>query len=106
LLALSTTDDILTIFQAFVEEILYCREQLNAFALSLVSQKHRNLILLCASQIQKCIPMMFKMYESEGWTDTVTSKVKALNIMLHCFTVRFMKGDSTEDVDQLRIEGK
>lgn len=50
--------------------------------------------------------MMFKMYESEGWTDTVTSKVKALNIMLHCFTVRFMKGDSTEDVDQLRIEGK
>lgn len=70
---------ILNIFlQNFVEEILYCRESLNTYSFNLVSQKHRNLILLCVSQIQKCIPLMFKMYEMGGWTDAVTSKVRLL----------------------------
>jgi len=61
-----------------VVEILYCMESLNAYAFNLVSQKHRNLILLCGSQIQKCIPLIFKMYEISGWTDAVTSKVRLL----------------------------
>jgi hypothetical protein len=65
-------------FQTFVEEILHCREPLNAFAIDLVDQKQRNLILLCGSQIQKCIPLLLKMYEMEGWADIVTSKVKFL----------------------------
>jgi hypothetical protein len=72
---LSIPDNILTVFQAFVEEILNSREPLNAFALSLVRWEDRNLIILCISQIQKCILLMFKMYELEGWTNTVASKV-------------------------------
>ncbi|XP_069678336.1 serendipity locus protein alpha-like isoform X2 [Periplaneta americana] len=64
--------DLLIQFENLVDVMQDCNRLLDVYARDLASQKHKNTILLCRSQINKCLRLMINVYQAEGLNETVT----------------------------------